>query len=488
MADKVRTGTTPGTRPAMPQPEAERDHLARCLEWGLVAFVILIPLPFGAVGLLGRISLETAALLLGLLWLLRSLLRPTRLPSRSVITGMIGLVILATLQIVPAGEEVVAFISPKAAEIREMAEPPAEIMAAEESLIGIDPTSLDRPLTLSVDPGATASALRTGIAFCLLLLVSTTVASVRGGRRLAAALLISASFQGLYGILVLASGHEKIWHITKKYYLSSATGTYVNRNHFACFLAMATVCGLALILDRHKHKSRTGRSMVRMFGGENSKNLLLGLLLIVGLAGLLASLSRAGIALGLLAITITMLAAGRAKGLRKSIVIVLLLVAVAVIPLLQLGSDELIARYARSAKDMSLEGGRPTVWLDTLHMAASYPLCGAGYGTFAAAYPLFRSAEVRLFFKHAHNDLVQALAEGGIIGALFLAMLLLPIVSTIVRAIGGAKGTLAVGFAAGLTAFLLHSLIDFNLHIPANAATASILAGMVLGLPWKSRN
>ena len=56
------------------------------------------------------------------------------------------------------------------------------------------------------------------------------------------------------------------------------------------------------------------------------------------------------------------------------------------------------------------------------------------------------------------------------------------------RVIRGDKGGLAVGFACGLGAALLHALIDFPFHIPANALTTALFAGTVLGLPWRSRS
>ena len=66
-----------------------------------------------------------------------------------------------------------------------------------------------------------------------------------------------------------------------------------------------------------------------------------------------------------------------------------------------------------------------------------------------------------------------------------LLLILIPLLGRTTRSIGGAKGTLAVGFATGLVAFLLHGLVDFNFHIPSNAAIAAVLSGMLLGLPWK---
>ena len=55
------------------------------------------------------------------------------------------------------------------------------------------------------------------------------------------------------------------------------------------------------------------------------------------------------------------------------------------------------------------------------------------------------------------------------------------------RCLVGQKGVLGVGFAAALVVVLLHTIIDFDFRIPANAALASIAAGALLGLPWTDR-
>jgi O-antigen ligase len=205
--------------------------------------------------------------------------------------------------------------------------------------------------------------------------------------------------------------------------------------------------------------------------------------LVVGAAGLLLSYSRAGIAFGLLAITLTMLGAGRHQGLRVRLIVSVLVVAVAVTPLMQIGAERLVDDYADAPSQ--LHGARVRVWLDSFALVASHPVTGCGFGAFSASYPLVRSPEIRHFFAHAHNDPLQWLTEGGVIGLVLLLLILIPLLGVVVRAIGGAKGTIAVGFAAGLVAIALHGLVDFNLHIPSNAATAAVLAGALLGLPWK---
>jgi putative inorganic carbon (HCO3(-)) transporter len=468
---------------------ATRDPLGRALELGLAAVVVLAPLPFGAVTPRGRLALEAAAGLLGLLWTARAALRPTRLPSRAVCCGLLGLLGLGMLQAAPLSEAVVGRLSPASLELRRAARPPGAALAAEERLLGLDPSDLDPAPSLSVSPPATAASVRTGAALALLLLVAFTVASSRGLRVVAFALLLSAAFQGLYGTLVLASGHARIWDVPKRAYLDCATGTFVNRNHFAGFLAGALPAGLALTAASLRHSLREGgrRRWTGLFSRRGSTALFLGLLVVLGVTGLLLSYSRAGIALGLAAAGLTVLAGG-SRGLPARLAGATLVLGLALVPLMQIGAERMAQRYARADDDLTGPGGRARVWSDTLGMAAAFPLLGTGFGTFAEAYPLFRSPDVRLRYDHAHNDLVQALAEGGAAAALLLALLAIPVAARLVPAMTGALGTLATGMAAGLAAMLLHALVDFNFHIPSNAAVAAVLAGALLGAPWTARS
>jgi O-antigen ligase len=469
---------------------ARPDRLTRVLEAGLIGVVLLAPLPFGAVTPRGRLALEIAACALAVLWIAGAAVRGTTLPSTAVRIGLAGLLVLGILQAVPLHQAVIGPISPRAVEVRRSSLPTGEALAIENRLLGQESRGLEPAPSLSLEPERTGSALRTGAALAILLLIATSVTRDAGAGRLAAALLVSAAFQSLYGILVLASGHDMIWNVPKIHYVDSATGTFINKNHFAGFLAAALPCGLALVLDRSR--SRRGPRPVRLrdrlveqLGPQGIRSLLLGLLLVVGIAGLLLSLSRAGTAVGVVALAATVATAGR-KGLRTRLVVALLVVAVAAVPLAQISADRLSERYARSMQDLHASP-RTVVWSDTWAMALDFPVVGTGFGTFSVVYPLYRSPEVRAFFDHAHNDALQAFAEGGAIGVVFLGMILAPVGRRIVGAFAGALGTMAIGFAAGLTALLLHGLIDFNFHIPSNAALAAILGGALLGLSWNPR-
>jgi O-antigen ligase len=470
-------------------PPEERDRLALALEVGLVAVLVLAPLPFGSVVPWGRLSLEIGSLILLVVWLVRGIARRSPLPPIAARVALAGLLGLAALQALPLGAGAVSLLSPHALDLRNGVTPEPATLREERDLLGSDPAALDARPALSIDPGATASALRTGAALVSLLLVATTVAAVRGPRAIALALLVSGAFQALYGVLVLVSGHARIWSVPKLHYLDSATGTFVNRNHFAAFLACSLAMGFALVLDARSASDRPQRARERvldLFGARGSRALLTALLVVVVLMGLLLSYSRAGIALGLLGLVLTAVGSRRG-GLRARLAATLMLVAIAAVPLVQVGSDRLADRYARASEDLAHSGGRATVWGDSLRMARAFPVFGAGFGAFSAAYPMFRSPSVRLRYDHAHSDAIQAVAEGGAIAAVLLGILLLPLGRSAVSAASGRFGVLAVGAGAGLLALVLHSLVDFHFHIPANAATAAILAGVLQGSSWSAR-
>jgi O-antigen ligase len=288
---------------------------------------------------------------------------------------------------------------------------------------------------------------------------------------------------------VLASGYDRIWNVEKTVFLDSATGTWINRNHFADYLAMALPCGAALwVVGIPRRTSRGASWLLRTFSSEGSRNLVRLLALLIGLAGLLVSLSRAGIALGVAGVVATLWLGTRSRPPTLRLVIVCLALAIAVVPLAQLGTDALQHRFESSAEDFTSPGSRGTVWRDTFDLARAFPVLGSGFGTFSAIYPKFRSPEVRDFYSHAHNDLLQFAAEGGVIGALLLLALLGSLGRRLFAALRGEYGALAIGTAVGLSAALLHSLIDFNFHLPANAAVAAVLAGSLWGLQSKNAN
>jgi O-antigen ligase len=436
------------------------------LEAGLCALVLVAPLPFGSVIPAGRLTLEVLALALTFIWSLAALRRTVALPPRPACVALVGLLGIAALQLVPLGAGVGA-VSPAAVSLR----------------AGLDPVPIP---TLSLAPAATASALRTGAALVGVVIVATSVVAMRGASRLALAALIAASFQGLYGLLVLASGHDRIWNVPKTAYLDSATGTFVNRNHFAAFLAATLPLGIGLVLLLGRRAAgRAGRKhgLAAAFGAEASRAWLCGLLVLTGFAGLLLSFSRAGTALGVAACIGTAAVGLRRRPVHRAAAIAIV-VAVAMIPLFDLGADRLVARFASTGGDFRAAGGRLDVAADTLRMIAAFPAAGCGFGAFNAVYPAFSAPQVRLHYTHAHDDLLQLGAEGGLLALVLFVIVLAALARAAARALRSRSDPVALGAAFGLSALFLHGLVDFNFHIPANAALAALLAGILFGATW----
>ena len=433
--------------------------------------IALAPLPFGSVGRGGRLALEILALALTALWALTASRFPVALPPRPARLALVALLAIPALQLIPLGTGVVAIVSPGAAALRQ----------------GLDPVP---DATLSLAPLATASALRTGAALVGLVFVATSVAAARGLTRLAYTALASAAFQGLYGLLVLASGHDRIWNVPKIAYLDSATGTFVNRNHFAGFLASTLPLGVGLVIAvaRRARRPAGARSgVLAALGPEGTRALLLGLPALTGTAGLLLSFSRAGTALGLVAIAGTAAVALRARPVKR-LATIALVVAIAAVPLFDLGANRLAARLASTGHDFKSSGGRLDVARDTLRMIGSFPAAGVAFGAFTWAFPAFSAPNVRLHYTHAHDDLLQLGVEGGLPALVLLAVALVSLARAVLHAARDESDPVITGAAFGLSALLVHGLVDFNFHIPANAAIAAILAGALFGSSWNGRN
>jgi O-antigen ligase/tetratricopeptide (TPR) repeat protein len=457
---------------------------ARVLGWSLAAFLALAPLPFASVHAGGRAAFEWGAFALLAAWLARSVVRTTPLPPRSACVGLVGLALFAWVQALPLGP-VADLLVPGTALERAALSAPTAVLEAERNVLGVDPSRFDRAASLSVDAPVSASAARTASAYAAIGLVGFTVAALGGIRRIALGLLAGGAFQALYGILVLASGHGQIWNVPKTAYLDSATGTFVNRNHYAAYLALALAVGTGLLLSRFAGSRSSARELppwLRWTEARSARTALLATGVVLVAAGLLVSFSRAGISVGIAALAVTLFASRVPSrgGLRAALLIAM--VAVAALPLLSLGAGPLASRFASAQRDFLAPGGRAMVWGDTLRLAASHPIVGSGLGTFAEAYPPYRSPSVRSHYTHAHNDWLQAAAEGGLVGGVLLLSLLVPVTARWLPALAGRHGPLLAGCAAGLGAFAAHALIDFPARIPAVTAAALAVGAAILAV------
>jgi len=127
-------------------------------------------------------------------------------------------------------------------------------------------------------------------------------------------------------------------------------------------------------------------------------------------------------------------------------------------------------------------GMRKSMTLDSLRMWRDHPVLGVGLGNFETAYPRYQSFPSDLWIDHAHNDYAEAVAETGLVGALLILSALALFLRLAFRDWGhpfrSQASWIRLGAAIGCCGLLVHSFLDFNLHIPANAAWVAVLAGI----------
>ena len=109
-----------------------------------------------------------------------------------------------------------------------------------------------------------------------------------------------------------------------------------------------------------------------------------------------------------------------------------------------------------------------------------HPWVGTGLGTLVAVYPRYASFYNGLTVDHAHNDYLELLAEtgmvGGVCGLAFIGLLFWRGLASLQSARESFARATVAGSLAACIGLLLHSLVDFNLHIPSNALIFLLLS------------
>jgi O-antigen ligase len=159
-----------------------------------------------------------------------------------------------------------------------------------------------------------------------------------------------------------------------------------------------------------------------------------------------------------------------------------------------LGGKELTTRVTSISTEARTEisgGMRLNIDRDSIHMFRSKPVLGWGLGTFPVVYPEFRSFYTNFFVNQAHNDYLQLLTEMGLLGFATMLWFLIVLYRSAIRKIGDwtsdVSSAVTLACTLGFTGILVHSLLDFNLQIPANAALFYVFCTIAAAPPLLQR-
>jgi O-antigen ligase len=265
--------------------------------------------------------------------------------------------------------------------------------------------------------------------------------------------------------------------------LNGAFGPYVNRDHYAGLMELLIPLAAAYALSRREERSKRG---------------LYGLAIILPIGSTLLTGSRGGFVALLAEILILgAILALRAPALGRRALISLGALAVAAAAVLFFWIDPGgISRRLGQVVNLSVSHEesytrRLSVAWDSRHILREHPWVGTGLGSFETAYPRFQTIPDDLKWNHAHNDVVEALTESGLVGGLLilvaLAMFFRFAFTDLSRKLHHEVGWIRFGAAVGCCGLLVHSLCDFNLRDPATAAWFAVCAGISIGQVGSSR-
>ena len=275
---------------------------------------------------------------------------------------------------------------------------------------------------------------------------------------------------------VTKSGH--VWTLPNRY-PGRGSGTYINPNSLAGFLEMLVPLALAYVMiGKLSHVTK----------------IFLGYASFVILAGIGVTLSRGGwaatvVSLGVFSIVLLYQRHYRIQAL-------VMLAAMAAIGAFAVPKvDILQRRFQHTFNGGSPDDLRLAVWQPTVKMWRDHFWCGVGPAHFDYVFPQYRPLEVQMRPVWAHNDYLNTLADWGVIGIALIGCAIALLYWGVMKGWKSVRGApddfarrpsnrfaLLAGGSAGLVAVLVHSIVDFNMQIPANAILAISLMALLSSL------
>jgi O-antigen ligase len=290
----------------------------------------------------------------------------------------------------------------------------------------------------------------------------------------------------IFGILQHLTFNGKLYWFREMHYGGIPFGPYVNRNHFAGFVELILPLALVpLVLGRVRRERWP----------------VVGLFAVVPIGALFLSVSRGGIVSFGVEMAVLALVMIQRRTMGKQLFAGAAVLLLSLLMVSWLGVGQLLQRFSSFQSLEATAGKRASMRRDTWRIFLHHPIAGTGLGTLQIVYPPYESLYDGKIVNHTHNDYLEALAETGILGGLccawFLAVLFKESFKRLRQLNNSFAGTLQLSGFVASTGFLVHSLVDFNLHIPSNAllfllmahlATSEIQSATPPATPPKSRH
>ena len=357
---------------------------------------------------------------------------------------------------------------------------------------------------ISADPFST---LRFALKMTALLLTGALLLShLTNQKRLRALILtitLVALASALFGMLRQTAQHEADGFLLPYLPLGAGYGQFINSNHFAYLMELSFGLPLSLLLSRSHDREKwllfagLATPLLLALVLANSRGGLLGLCAQLLFIVLFANQARREAYDAASTRAMSFARISQAQWFRP--VIGGLLIVILLIGITWVGGDplmnklEAVSGEVSAVGDASREGTRRIdMWNATWQMIAENPLLGTGFGGYAMAITQYHVASGKLIPQQAHNEYMEVLASGGVLGAGLWLWFLLIFIRRASQSLSAIKSprqrAVCVGALAGIVAVAVHSFVDFGLHLTINALVCTALIVIVVGSPKLERS
>ena len=421
----------------------------------LLTLIALTAIPYGTNGPMAKALFECIVLALAALWIIEGLLSGSwwRPVHRLLVPGLV-LLAYAFLQTLPFTR--------------------ANIGGGIEGIVW---------RAVSFDPQSTRLAVMTLLAYVLVLGLLLRYTNTR--RRLRALIYL------VIGIAVLSAVFGMLRQMTQReagFLLPGLMpymgyGQFINPNHFAFLMEMALGLTLGLIVAggvrREKMLIYLAPALLLWTALvlSNSRGGILSMLSQMLFLVLIYSLSRPR---GEASEKPTWLLRAAGSSVVRVAIIIALLIGL-VFSVFWLGGERLESKIdptdnvTATGRDVT---PRVEIWRSTWQVIKAHPVAGVGFGAYWVAIDEFSDRSGKFKPYEAHNDYLDLLASGGLIGlalAGWFVFLVIKRARIQLRATDPFRRAACAGALVGLFGVAVHSLVEFGLQTTVNAVIFVVL-------------
>jgi O-antigen ligase/tetratricopeptide (TPR) repeat protein len=404
---------------------------------------------------------------------------------------LVLLFITSGLGIVPMPRATIRSLSPATAQLYDDLLPTTREVSASGPLD--EKLPFPPGTTLSLNPGATQDELLGVLALFVLFFVSRhALASRQSLKRLALVLIVNGCLLSIFGMVQkVRSPEDHVYGIHVEG--SQVFGPFINRNHFASYVNFSICLGVGLFLasmEKRRQEAISYRPTPKEVSVSSQYRLdpLLELLqhpkamwllapVAVCMTAVATSLSRGGVVSLAIGLAVILFCMRRRAATSYLPLLVILVIAGGL--LVWYGAEPTLQRFDQ---EHFAGEGRFNIWRAAWALGCRFPIFGTGLGTFFITEPLARPAQAdqTIVHLHAHNEYLEALAEGGIV-RLVITLALIALVlwygwRAIARSEDYGDQALTAGALGGCVALIVQSIGEFGVHLPSVAAVAAVVA------------